>query len=59
MTPPDDLTRFFDELHAAPTRRTAETVFSGADWLFLYMDPKERELAYARIDDIIREKPED
>ena len=35
MTPSDDLTRFFDELHAAPTRRAAEEIFFGADWIFL------------------------
>lgn len=56
MTPPD-LTRLFDELHAAPTRRAAENIFAGADWICVRMNPKERERIYSQIDDIIAGKP--
>ena len=57
MMSPDDLTRFFDELHAAPTRRAAEDIFFGADWVFVGMNARERERIYSRIDDIIAGKP--
>jgi hypothetical protein len=57
MTSPDGLTRFFDELHAAPTRRAAQDVFFGADWIFVRMSAKERERIYEQIDDIIAGKP--
>lgn len=55
----DSLTRLFQELAAAPTRRDAESIFFNADWIFVGMDPAEREIAYAKIDDVIREKPEE
>ena len=55
---PDDLTRLFDQLHAAHSRRDAEDIFAGTGWVFLKMDRKAREAAYAEIEDIIREKPE-
>ena len=57
MTAPDDLTRFFDELHATPTRRVAEDIFHGAGWIFVGMNAKERERIYSQIDDIIAGKP--
>jgi hypothetical protein len=53
----DDLTRLFAELSAAPTRKEAEDIFFAADWLFIKMNPAEREAVYSKVDDIIREKP--
>jgi hypothetical protein len=54
----DDLIRLVQELAAAPTRAEATRISESADWLFIDMDPREREAAYARIEDIIHEKPE-
>jgi hypothetical protein len=53
-----DLARFFEELSAADTRAAAEDIFDNSGWLFIGVDPAEREKAYARAEDIIREKPE-
>jgi len=53
-----DLTRFFDELRAAPTRGAARDVFECADWLFVGMVPKARAAAYEKIEDIIKGKPD-
>ena len=54
----DRLAQLLQELAAAPTRRDAESIFFNADWIFVGMAPAEREIAYAKIDDVIREKPE-
>lgn len=54
----DHLARLFQELSAAPTRRDAEDLFFNYDWAFIKMPPDDREAVYARIDDIIKEKPE-
>lgn len=54
----DDLTRLFVEMSAAATRDGARDIFHGADWIFIRLSREARELAYAKADDIIREKPE-
>jgi len=44
------------EIAAAPTRRDAERIFWGADWLFIDMDRKARERIYVEIESLIWEK---
>jgi hypothetical protein len=56
MVTAGDLRRFFDELHATPTRRAAEDIFADADWIFVGMYPKARQAAYQQIEDIIKGK---
>jgi hypothetical protein len=54
MTP---LARVLQEISAAPTQAEAEKIFADAAWIFVRMHPDEREHAYSKIEDIIREKP--
>lgn len=50
--------RLIAEIAAATTRHDANEIFYASDWLFVRMHPDEREAAYEKIDDLIREKPE-
>lgn len=52
-----DIERLYEELAAAPTRAKATEIFEMADWIFVHMDPDEREARYSQIQDIINEKP--
>jgi hypothetical protein len=53
-----DIGRLVEEVAAARTRKEAADIFESADWIFVGMDPREREARYAEIEDIIKEKPE-
>ena len=53
-----DIGRLIEEISAAPTRKEGTDIFESADWLFVHMDPRERDARYAEIDDILKAKPE-
>jgi hypothetical protein len=55
---PDDLTRLFAELHAAPTRFEGLSVLNAAKRWLADLPPREREVAYERAEEILAEKTE-